>query len=148
MKNFVLFGILIFTGVMSIAEVSKPTINSVTAKDDDQYKDICYFKRIYKIGDYQYANLVGDCISDLKVNGMILSLIAVSSPTDKGHKIVLGDFSNVTGVKENVGGIEIIVESETLNSEGEKEISKKMINISVKDSTNHEFRVSFVDKAK
>lgn len=100
----------------------------VTAeKADNKDAALCFYKQV-KLKGYLYANLIGHCAWDPAMNGLSLSLVAVSEdPMEEAQKIELDYISNVNLVENKSGQLQISVSQDSLDSEDNRKSVKKVI---------------------
>ncbi|GEM_PF-4307765 len=107
---------IIFTLMVLTLSLAASAQSVVTAEKNNQDAELCFYKQVAMKG-YAYVNLVGKCAWDPAMNGLNLSLVAVSEdPTEDAQRIELGYIRNVDLVQNKSGQLQISISSDNFDS--------------------------------
>jgi hypothetical protein len=121
MKKTLLALALVTLSMTSMAQ------NVVTAEKNNQDAELCFYKQVSLKG-YAYVNLVGKCAWDPAMNGLNLSMVAVSEdPTEDAQRIELGYIRNVDLVQNKSGQIQISISQDNFDRNDNPVSIKKVI---------------------
>ncbi len=99
----------------------------VKAEKTNQDADLCFYKQV-ELKGYAYANLVGKCAWDPAMNGLNLSLVAVTEdPTEDAQRIELGYIRHVDLVQNKSGQLQISISQDNLDRNDNLVSIKKVI---------------------
>lgn len=99
----------------------------VTAEKNNDDAALCFYKQV-ELKGYAFANLVGKCAWDPAMNGMNLSLVAVTEdPTEDAHRIELGYIRNVDLVQNKSGQLQISISQDNFDRNDNQISVKKVI---------------------
>lgn len=114
----------------------------VQAQKTNEGVDICFHKQI-NIKGYAFANLLGRCAWDPALNGMYLSLIAVSeNPTEEADRIDLANIRDVKLVQNKSEQAQITVIQDTMDADGNVKQVTKVIYVRSVDADKGTFSVN------
>ncbi len=107
----------LFTALVFALSLSSFAQNIVTAEKNNEGSDICFHKQVQMNG-YVYANILGRCAWDPAMNGMQLSLVAVTDdPTEDAHSLSLDNVRTVKSITNKAGQVQITVVQDTFGSD-------------------------------
>lgn len=99
----------------------------VKAEKTNQDADLCFYKQV-ELKGYAYANLIGKCAWDPAMNGLNLSLVAVTEdPTEDAQRIELGYIRNVDLVQNKSGQLQISISQDNFDRNDNPVSIKKVI---------------------
>jgi hypothetical protein len=113
------------------------------AYKDTTYQSLCFHANVLNLKGFAQAMIVGNCF-DVAVNGMSLSLVAMKNPSDPEEaavRVELGQARNISIVENKEEQIQISIEKETYDQEGNFLIEKKVIYVRTVDADDLSFSV-------
>lgn len=126
---------------LALASISAFAQTIVTAEKTNEDVELCFHKQV-QIKGYAFANIVGKCAWDPAMNGMVLTLVAVSEdPTAEADKIDLGYIRNVTVVQNKNAQAQISIVQDDMDEEGNVIQKKRVIYVRSVDAKKGTFSV-------
>ncbi len=136
MKKFIIAALLALASLTAFGQTV------VQAEKTNEGADLCFHKQIQLKG-YAYANVIGRCAWDPALNGMNLSIVAVTEdPTQDAHKIELDYIRDVKLVQNKSEQAQITVIQDTMNENGDVRQIKKVIYVRAIDAKKGTFSVN------
>ena len=138
MKTF-LIALFVLSSLSCYAQPDDNWIHTLPSYQSNTNSNLCFFKRV-ALKDYAYANILGTCPSKQSMNGIWLSIVAVSNdPSEIANTADFGQVRSIRDFKNINKEVEISVVQDRLNAKGEVVTTNEVIYLKTLNRGNGTF---------